>query len=52
VCRAVPSMPATAAVLRTVLDCEQKMGIDEIVTLVLSDVRYVTALNCGIIKES
>ncbi len=51
-CRAVPSMPATAAVLRTVLECEQKMGIDEIVTLVLSDVRYVTALNCVIVKES
>ncbi len=52
VCRAVPSMPATAAVLKTVQDCEQKMAIDEIVTLVLSDVRYVTALNSGIVKES
>jgi hypothetical protein len=45
-------MPATAAVLKTVLECEQKMGIDEIVSVVLSDLRFVTALNCGIVKES
>jgi thiamine biosynthesis protein ThiI len=50
-CRAVPSMPATAALLKTVLECEHKMGIDEIVTLILSDLRYVTALNCAIVKE-
>jgi len=51
-CRAVPSMPATAAVLKTVTECEQKMGIDEIVATALSEVRFVTALNCGIVKES
>jgi thiamine biosynthesis protein ThiI len=51
-CRAVPSMPATAAALKAVLECEQKMGIDEIITLTLSDIRYVTALNCEIVKES
>lgn len=51
-CRAVPSMPATAAVLKTIIECEQKMGIDEIVTTALSDIRFVTALNCGIVKES
>jgi thiamine biosynthesis protein ThiI len=51
-CRAVPSMPATAAVLKTVTECEQKMGIDEIVATALSGVRFVTALNCGIVKES
>jgi hypothetical protein len=45
-------MPATAAVLGTILDCEQKIGIDEIETFVLADLRYVTALNCGIVKES
>jgi hypothetical protein len=28
------------------------MGIDEILNIVLSDLRYVTALNCGIVKES
>jgi hypothetical protein len=50
-CRAVPSMPATAAVLKTVQACEQKMGIDEIVTVVLSDLRYVTALN-GVIEKT
>jgi N-acyl-L-homoserine lactone synthetase len=44
-------MPATAAVLKTVLECEQKMGIDEIVTVVLADLRYVTALNCVIVKD-
>jgi thiamine biosynthesis protein ThiI len=51
-CRAVPSMPATAAVLKTVTECEEKMGIDEIVGTALSGVRFVTALNCGIVKES
>jgi thiamine biosynthesis protein ThiI len=51
-CRAVPSMPATAAVLKTVIECEMKMGIDEIVETALSDVRFVTALNCRIVKES
>jgi hypothetical protein len=51
-CRAVPSMPATAAALRTVLECEQKMGIDEIIAFTLSDIRFVTALNCEIVKES
>jgi thiamine biosynthesis protein ThiI len=51
-CRAVPRMPATAAVLSAVAECEQKIGIDEIVTTALNDVRYVTALNCAIVKES
>ena len=50
-CRAVPHMPATAAVLKTVIACEQKMGIDEIVLAALTDFRYVTALNCEIVKE-
>ena len=49
-CRAVPHMPATAAVLATVKESEQKMDIDEIVRKTLSDLRFVTALNCEIIK--
>ncbi len=51
-CRAVPSMPATAAVLETIKECEQKMDIEEIVGKTLSDLRFVTALNCEIIKET
>jgi thiamine biosynthesis protein ThiI len=51
-CRAVPHMPATAAVLEAVLECEQKMGIDLIVASTLSGVRYVTALNSEIVKET
>jgi tRNA uracil 4-sulfurtransferase len=51
-CRAVPSMPATAAVLEAVKESETKMDIDEIVRKTLSDLRFVTALNCEIIKET
>jgi hypothetical protein len=45
-------MPATAAVLETVKESEQKMDIDEIVRKTLSGLRFVTALNCEIIKET
>jgi thiamine biosynthesis protein ThiI len=51
-CRAVPSMPATAAVLDAVKESETKMDIDEIVRKTLSDLRFVTALNCEIVKET
>jgi tRNA uracil 4-sulfurtransferase len=51
-CRAVPSMPATAAVLEAIQESETKMDIDEIVRKTLSDLRFVTALNCEIVKES
>jgi thiamine biosynthesis protein ThiI len=51
-CRAVPDMPATAAVLETIQENEQKMDIEEIVRKSLSDLRFVTALNCEIIKEA
>ncbi len=51
-CRAVPSMPATAAALETVKKCEVEMNIDEIVQGTLSSVRFVTALNGEIVKES
>jgi len=51
-CRAVPHMPATAAVLEAVRESEQRMGIDEIVAATLSGVKYVTALNSSIVRES
>lgn len=51
-CRAVPSMPATAAALETVKKCEVEMNIDEIIQGTLSSVRFVTSLNGEIIKES
>jgi thiamine biosynthesis protein ThiI len=51
-CKAVPSMPATAAALEVISAYEQKMGMDEIVAMALSDIRFVTALNCGIVQDS
>jgi thiamine biosynthesis protein ThiI len=48
-CRAVPSMPATAAVLEAVKKCEEKMDIDEIAKGTLSDMRFVIALNGEIV---
>jgi thiamine biosynthesis protein ThiI len=51
-CRAVPHMPATAALLNAVQESEKKIGIDEIIASTLSGVRYVTALNGEIVKET
>jgi thiamine biosynthesis protein ThiI len=51
-CRAVPRMPATAAVLEAILECEQKMDIDSIVILACSELQYVTALNSEIVSET
>jgi hypothetical protein len=39
-------------VLETIKENEQKMDIDEIVRKSLSDLRFVTALNCEIITEA
>jgi thiamine biosynthesis protein ThiI len=50
-CRAVPKMPATAAVLETVKQCEQKMEMDKVIADSLSNVRIIKALNGEIIKE-
>lgn len=50
-CRAVPSMPATAADLGSVKKCEKEMDIDEITRGTLASVRFVTALNGRIIKR-
>ena len=51
-CRAVPSMPATAADLESVKKCEEKMDIDEITAGTLSDLRFVTALNGEIMENN
>lgn len=48
-CRAVPRMPATAAVLNVIQECEQKMDIDTIITNSCRELQYVTALNSEII---
>ena len=44
-CRAVPRMPATAAAGLAVRESEEKLGVDELLAIVLSQVRYVTARN-------
>jgi len=44
-CRAVPKMPATAAVLAEVRDYEEKLEIVNLVNKTCSDLRFVTALN-------
>ncbi|MDO8872133.1 MAG: tRNA uracil 4-sulfurtransferase ThiI [Methanoregula sp.] len=49
-CRAVPRMPATAAVLEAILECERKMDIDTIVTQTCTELQYVTALNSEIVS--
>ena len=50
-CRAVPRMPATAAVLDTVRKCEELLGFDHLVEMALADLRFVTACNSEIIGE-
>jgi len=44
-CRAVPRMPATAAASLAVRDSEEILGIEELLDIVLTRVRYVTARN-------
>jgi thiamine biosynthesis protein ThiI len=44
-CRAVPKMPATAAVLGEVRAHEQEMGIDDLVEYTVAHLRFVTALD-------
>ncbi|MFA5332775.1 MAG: tRNA uracil 4-sulfurtransferase ThiI [Methanoregula sp.] len=47
-CRAVPKMPATAAVLEEIKAAEEKMDITSIIDKATENLRYVTALNGGI----
>jgi len=48
-CRAVPKMPATAAAIGEVRDYEEKMGMEEILSRVACDLRFVTALDGRIV---
>jgi thiamine biosynthesis protein ThiI len=50
-CRAVPKMPATAAVLDEVRMYEQKMGIGDLLEYAVTHVRFVTALDGRIVEE-
>nr|WP_319375721.1 tRNA uracil 4-sulfurtransferase ThiI [uncultured Methanoregula sp.] len=47
-CRAVPKMPATAAVVEDVRTYEEQLAIGDLVNLACSDLRFVTALNGSI----
>jgi tRNA uracil 4-sulfurtransferase len=51
-CRAVPKMPATAAVLEEVRTYEQEIEIEELVGYAATHVRFVTALDGRIVEES
>ncbi|MDD1686349.1 tRNA uracil 4-sulfurtransferase ThiI [Methanoregula sp.] len=50
-CRAVPKMPATAAVLDEVKELEQQMGMDELVETACTGLRFVTALDGRIMED-
>jgi thiamine biosynthesis protein ThiI len=51
-CRAVPKMPATAAVLDEVRIYEQKIGIENLVEYAVTHTRFVTALDGKIVEET
>ena len=51
-CRAVPKMPATAAVLEDVRQHEEKMQIEELVDHAVTRTRFVTALDGRIVGET
>jgi thiamine biosynthesis protein ThiI len=51
-CRAVPKMPATAAVLEEVRTYELKMVIEDLVEHAITHTRFVTALDGRIIEET
>jgi len=48
-CRAVPRMPATKAAIEEIRECEEKLGIDQMVSAACDSLRIVTALNGRII---
>lgn len=50
-CRAVPRMPATKAAVAEVKECEERLGIEEIVSSTCGSLRVVTALNGQIIPD-
>jgi len=51
-CRAVPKMPATAAVLEEVRNYEQQMGIDDLASDTCTGLRFVTALDGRITEDT
>jgi tRNA uracil 4-sulfurtransferase len=51
-CRAVPKMPATAAVLEEVRTYELKMEIEDLLEHAITHTRFVTALDGRIIEET
>lgn len=51
-CRAVPKMPATAAVLEEVKEFEEQMGIADLAFAACSELRFVTALDGRITEDS
>jgi thiamine biosynthesis protein ThiI len=51
-CRAVPKMPATAAVLEEVKEIEQRMGIEDLAAAACTELRFVTALDGRITEDS
>jgi thiamine biosynthesis protein ThiI len=51
-CRAVPKMPATAAVLDEVRIYEEKMEIEDLVECAVTHMRFVTALDGRIVEET
>lgn len=44
-CRAVPRMPATKAAIAEIRECEDLLGIEELVSSTCANIRIVTALN-------
>jgi thiamine biosynthesis protein ThiI len=50
-CRAVPKMPSTAASLVEILECEQKMEMEALITAACENSRVVTACDGRIVQE-
>ena len=51
-CRAVPKMPATAAVLEEICALEEKIGVEELAATACTELRFVTALDGRITADS
>ena len=50
-CRAVPRMPATKAIIAEIHESEERLGIDQIVSLSCGSLRSVLALNGQIVPD-
>jgi thiamine biosynthesis protein ThiI len=51
-CRAVPKMPATAAVLEEICALEEQIGVEELAAAACTNLRFVTALDGRITADS